>query len=664
MFIELQKRIKQKANELFENNKVLYLLDTDKKRVWEAYINSFEDEEFRQEHNCNCCKSFMRQAGGLVAINSKGQIESIWDIDLDDLDEYAETVKSIQKYLKKLLVKDIFLNDTARVGVEKNVSNKDVIWDHLFLDVKRSFVKPKTNIPTLKAEARSSKETLQRSFDAITVDAVKTALELIAQKSIYRGNESKPALEAFENAQREYLKIKNIRQKDAYCWFSSQKVGAAISRIKNSAFGTFLLDISEGKDLELSLRAYERMVAPYNYKRPKAIVTPKMVNEAKKKLADLGLTHCLNRRQLTTDDLNVNNSLYVDRAFKGIDVFDEIIEDSLVNPKSLKKVEEVDVETFVKDILPHSSSIKALVENRHFNNFVSLVGSNEESEKTLFKWNNNFSWSYTGEVADSIKEKVKKAGGNVNGIFRISLSWHSHDDLDLHLLCPNERVNFQHKYGKCGARLDVDMNAGSFLNLAPVENIFWEAAPHAEGKYKVIVNNYTKRDVGQDGYEVEIENKEASEIFNFSSGTNPRHKGNHVIVEFTYSKTDGFKVLTENSGNIYSQEKWGVKTATWTKVNAITLSPNFWQNETGNKHYFFFLENCIPDEKVRSFYNEFLNDDLNRNHKRVFEVLGNKMELKEVNNPLAGIGFSETIPNEIFLQVEGNFKRTIKLKIK
>ena len=35
-----------------------------------------------------------------------------------------------------------------------------------------------------------------------------------------------------------------------------------------------------------------------------------------------------------------------------------------------------------------------------------------------------------------IKEKVKNAGGNVNGVLRCSLSWFNYDDLDIHVKEP------------------------------------------------------------------------------------------------------------------------------------------------------------------------------------------------------------------------------------
>jgi hypothetical protein len=72
------------------------------------------------------------------------------------------------------------------------------------------------------------------------------------------------------------------------------------------------------------------------------------------------------------------------------------------------------------------------------------------------------------------------------------------------------------------------------------------------------------------------------------------------------------------------------------------------------------LENCVSDEKIRPFYNEFLREDLAQDRK-VFELLGSKIEVDKVPNELSGLGFSETIKNHLFVQVEGSFKRVLKV---
>lgn len=76
---------------------------------------------------------------------------------------------------------------------------------------------------------------------------------------------------------------------------------------------------------------------------------------------------------------------------------------------------------FVTNVLPHSKDVQILVENKHIPNFVTLTAPENPDAGQLFKWKNNFAWVYNGSMADSFKEKVKAAGGNVNGFLRCSL---------------------------------------------------------------------------------------------------------------------------------------------------------------------------------------------------------------------------------------------------
>src|SRR5690606_11463223 len=111
-----------------------------------------------------------------------------------------------------------------------------------------------------------------------------------------------------------------------------------------------------------------------------------------------------------------------------------------------------------------------------------------------------------------------------------------------------------------------------------------------------------------------------------------------------------------------SKEKWGVKSNTFVKVKQCMLSPNYWQQSVGNKHYFFILDKCVSDEKPRPFFNEFLRNDLD-SHKKVLEVLGGKVKIEDTPNQLSGLGFSETQRNNFTVRVKGAFTRILKVNI-
>lgn len=659
MFETLKKQVQHQFKTLTDNG-VIFTTNPNRDKIWEVYLNAIPEEK-RQYNNCNCCKSFMRQYGGLVGIKNN-KIITLWDFELED-GEYSEAVKELRRFVASLPIADRFLNDFHKLGTDKNLDReKNIIHHHFSLVAPNSVIKRKDNIPTELAKHRDMKNLFERAVNEITPDAVDTVLELIGQNSLYRGTEFKGMLDGFRKAQKTALNVVSGLRGN-YCWVESEKVGPAVCCIRNTSIGTLLQDISEGKELDIAVSSFERIVAPSNYKRPTSLVTPKMVDAAKNRLEELGLTGALKRRQLDSRDITAENALYVYRPLKNEDdIFEQIKTDNVINPKSLSKVEEISMDDFIKNVVPTSKNIRVLLENRHSSNFVSLVGPVEEGP-TLFKWDNNFSWSYNGEVADSIKERVKSAGGNIEAAIRVSLSWHNHDDLDLFVVEPaGYKIYFGNKGVKSptGGILDVDMNAGCGTTRKPVENITWKNIPKS-GKYTVHVKNFALREHKDDNFEIEIEID--GELHNFSF-KNPQNQATTEVATIVVSSNGEVTVKgsTGKAGQYSSKENWGLKTGVFHQVNVITLSPNHWGTNVGNKHVFFMLENCKTDQKVRPFYNEFLKEELSKDRK-VFEILGSKIQVESREKELSGLGFSETISNHVFVEVEGTFKRTLKVKI-
>jgi hypothetical protein len=174
--------------------------------------------------------------------------------------------------------------------------------------------------------------------------------------------------------------------------------------------------------LEEAVRKYEAVTAPSNYKRSKPIFTKKMLEDAQKTITELGYLDSLERRYANADDITVNNILFSNRdTAKRIEgassLFDELSKETKKSPKKFDRVETITIDKFIEDVLPTATDIEAYVENKHKSNFVSLIAPVNKNSKTMFKWNNNFSWAYSGNVTDSIvKQNVKNAGGNVDGV--------------------------------------------------------------------------------------------------------------------------------------------------------------------------------------------------------------------------------------------------------
>jgi hypothetical protein len=654
MFTNLKKLVQEQFVAMQKLGALLQT-DTNRDQIWSAYLSAFP-EELQQEHNCNCCKSFIRQVGNVVIITPDLQIVSIWDVDVEQVsEELRAPVKALRDYVLSCPIRGLFHVVDKDVGKDRNFSEKhQVVFEHFFSPVPSSAFA--SNVPTLSGEVRESRNVFMRGLIEITDEALQIVLELIAQGSLYRGNDYKHLLQGLQDRKAQLAALPP-EQREAFFWHVALTRPAAEVRVKNTSIGTLLTDLSEGKELEVAVKAFEKMVAPANYKRPTALVTPRMVEDAKKTLEGLGMLSALERRRLDTRDLGPHNALFVHRGTEATkDVFAKLTEEAPVKVQSLSKCEAVSIEVFQKDILPSCKSIRLLVENRHMGNFATLTGAVDPAANNIFKWESSFGWSYTGGVADSIKERVKAAGGKVDGWGRISLSWSNFDDLDLALVGKGQHVYYANKISKSlSAQLDVDMNAGRGHTRQPVENIHIASAL-PDGDYSIQIKQFSQRETTKVGYELEIEM--GGERFATSVAQSP--KGTDRI---DFKMAQGACVLDASKFSHHSRSvaKWNVMTQQWRTVKAITLSPNHWNKPTGNKHWFFMLEGCVSDEETRPFYNEFLCDELSANRK-VMEVLASKITVASAEGAeLSGLGFSETIRNEVYLEVEGAFKRVIKV---
>lgn len=669
MFHQFKVALKKHFENMVSLNRDLYVVNFDKDRLWDIYLMTFPEEE-RQEHNCNCCRQFIKNFGGIVVINPDDySLESIWDIPLLP-EPFATVAETMSNYIKGNSIRCTFIHDHKKMGTDSNLAltadGSTIRWEHLYCELPDSkiFKDRRVSIASKEGEMTTSKTVFKRALDEISQEAIEIVLDLINQKALYRGEEFQSNLNTFLNIKKLYAKVP-ANKKDNWCWFTLPN-NIFISHIRNNAIGTLLVDISEGRDLDSAVTAFERIMAPANYKRPKALITKRMIEEAQKTVVELGIEDSLARRHASISDITVNNVLFLNRnAKKALNVFDALKEDVKVNPQKLSKVTEVSIEEFIKNILPNSEGIELLMENRLISNLVTLTAPVNPEAKSIFKWKNNFGWSYNGNIADSgIKEKVTSYGGNVNGELRISIGWLGLTDLDLHVVEPGgNHIFYNHKQGH-GGRLDLDMNGLDKSSEKPVENVIYtDKDSMKEGRYLVSVHTFNVRGNGPEGFEAEIECQGKTYHFNHTyAGKRTRNGETIEVAQFEYSKKDGVKIISSIPEVNSDKEVWDITTNKFQKVSIMMMSPNYWdgQEGIGNKHYFFMLEGCKNPDSVRGFFNEYLSPELTP-HRKVFEALGSKMATPYNEDQLSGLGFSSTVRNSVICKVLGAFERIIKI---
>lgn len=724
-FHKLKHAVERQFDKLARHD--MFRTEVDKDQLWENYLASFPpgtNPMFRErtEHDCSCCRQFIKQIGNTVAIID-GEVVSVWDIQVDE-PAYQAVVDSMSRLVKSQKIVNIFLYPEKNAGTDKNYEQGEtrvMTWEHFHVNIPwgrnqgKNYYRPKANIPTELSDARATHDVFLRGLTELTQDSIDTVLDLISQNSLYRGNEYRENLKAFDKLKRKVDKL-NFRRvdeadystlhclcgasfkwqgvddglevwkaehtphltaaQDLFVWENLDKVGGSVSRIRNTAIGTLLIDLSrieKGEEKELdfvgAVKKFETSImAPSNYKRPTALVTQKMIDAAKKTVEELGLTDALERRYAHLPDIKAPDIIFADHSAKKVikGVFDDLPLKSVI-PKNLDKVETVSIEKFIKDIVPQVDSIEVFFDNKYVNNLVSLIAPAHKDSKPLFKWNNEFSWSYNGDFADSIKERVKKAGGNVTSDLCCRLAWYNYDDKDLHM---KEAGGFEIYYGQkrspfTNGQLDVDMNV-SPTTREPVENIFYgNRHKMTEGTYELFVNQFNYRESIDVGFEVEIDY--LGDIRRFAYEKPLRQKENVTVAKFKYTHAKGIEIIESLSESSSSKTVWGLKTQDFHKVNVLMLSPNYWHGTIeaegiGNKHYFFMLADCVNDGQARGFFNEFLRSDLDK-HRKVIEMVGAKMKTGESKDQLSGLGFSDTKRAEILVRVKGTFIRMLRVQV-
>lgn len=637
--------------------------------LYEEYLAAFPEGtnpifKTRGEHDCGCCRHFIRRAGSVVTVDELGCLCTVWDqAALVALGPYRAVAERLQDIVRTASIADLF-----RVGDREGSfgaatsrsfdkdSGRAITWQHLYTgEIPRAL---RSATPDqVRGDYRTTVQVFARGLVELTPDAVETVLSLIGANALYRGEEHKPAVVQFQKAQRAFLSKGAGRERSVFAWANA---GNSAARFRNTVIGTLVQDLSEGRELEDAVASFETKVAPQNYKRTTALITPGMVKKAMETIEALGLESALERRFAVLGDISVNDVLWTDGAARplmkggiGDVLMAHAVAASRIADSDDGRAESIGLDEFVAEVLPKTTGLEILFKGEHVGNLMSLTAPVHPEPKRLFRWDNDFAWSYGGNVADSIKERVKKAGGKVEGaVLRVSLSWFNFDDLDLHVHEPDGRgvraigghIFFANKRGSTGGVLDVDMNAGGPRSREAVENVVWASSP-PDGAYRVVVNNYAHRETIDPGFVIEVESDGKLSHFSYNKAV----RGQQDVFVVTLHLKGGIVDRVEvgdpaiTAANV-SQEKWGLKTEQYVKVRAVTLSPNYWgDSAVGNKHTFFVLEGARSDEATRGFYSEFLHPRLEP-HRKVFEVIGDKTKCESTGPQLSGLGFSSTKP--------------------
>lgn len=650
------------------------------------------------------------EACNKAIISSK--IKDVFFESYDELNRnlnYEKTNKSQSVY--KLGIETIYkqysIEEEEKYGYIKSdgsyIVDFDKVYefDHFYIELPKKFVSfgdviPKdselysTNqsLSQIIAYFRDKHNVFKRCLLEIKLDILILAKELINQGSLLDGKAHLHAVEDMIIYKTGYDKLlKEGKNVNNLIWVTSYDIPERVAKFKNTLIGKFCSDLSDGIDINKACVEWNKNVDPVNYMKAKSPITDKQIKEAKKYVEENGYIESFNRRLATIDDIIASEILHMsngDGKIKEISIFDNIKTSHTQHKKvDYDKVEEVCIEKFMKDILPTATSIEAMFENRMVGNLVTMTKAVSNTAKRITKWTSaatNYSWSYNGNLAgkSQLTQMVEEKGGRVDGVFRFTHSWNEIEPnqslMDLHVFMPGcefndnlkghfyttgQRVGWNNRTDhKSGGTQDVDYVHQAPIGYVPVENItFPELSKLPEGVYTCRIHNWSFRKTGGRGKaEIAFEGNIYQYIY-------PSTKNNEWVTVAEVTLKNG-KFSIKHCLPVVNDTKkvWNIDTNKFHKVNLVCKSPNHWsENNIGNLHYFFMLENCKTDKPVRSFHNENLTTDLLK-HRKVLEVLGSQSLIEPTEKQLSGLGFNSTIPDELLVKVKGSSQRMFKIK--
>lgn len=587
--------------------------------------------------------NFIRRVGNLAMITPDYKLVSLWDFESSTLFENAR--EALSNAIHNGQIVDIYLEKERIAGHKPNADNENpnIIWEHYYVELPDKLVNTK-DIDTKKHEARDAHDVLKRTVQEVNIEDLHTVIDLIQENNLYRGQEFLSNLQKWVALKEDYDK----NPSEEYLWFNAIKHGRSVG-YRSTVIGTLISDLYDGTDLETAIKLYESKVAPHNYKRPKSIVTTKMVEDAKETLEKLGFLESIYRRAAKLTDIPADKILFTSQEQKALNVFDDMTKDSKASTKKTK-IEDAK-EMSIKDLLAELKDLQKLEllpTNALQANQLVLTEAVIQDAPSPFLWSNTLSWAYiNSDTADAVTIRVKNAGGNVDGDVRVSLSWDNKDDLDLSVrIAGYSKIYFGNRQA-FGGELDVDANVTEIMD-EPVENIFWHSTYDLpNGTYQVIVDNYRKRTNDKPGFTLQFATTEGIQTFTYADN-DVNHK--HLL---TFEKSNGSVQLTYIHNQLKIQNK-SISADKFIEVKHVLMSPNTWEKEIGNKHFILLTDGIEVNEPVRGFFNEQLNSQLTP-HRKVTEILGSKLKIQPVefesNDVAKGYGFSETMDANLILRL-------------
>lgn len=356
----------------------------------EVFLSGLAGEQ--QDHTCATCRGFFRRYGGLVSIDPKtGKLTSLaWD-ESSVPEEYKRAVYLLRQTVESSAVRDVFYHEAGIHGVPQSEAYPNFTHFHFIAEqgrYKQNMVAP---LSQHVAKARENFAMLAKSIPAFTMNTLWDAARLFTADTVLASS-TKHVLTLDE-----YIKfredIQNVTERNArsaVIWHHVATNYDGVVLIKNSVLGEFLSNLQD-TGYERAKTAFLRQTQGDVYQRPQTAPKPQAINEAEKRIEELGLGTALERRYADLDDIPTTEWHWLpteaDTATAKTSVFAHLKE---ANARAAVTTRvnggTMSFEKFLRQVLPTAENIDLLTSPNHRYAFTGLITAVHPEALPIIAW--------------------------------------------------------------------------------------------------------------------------------------------------------------------------------------------------------------------------------------------------------------------------------------
>lgn len=277
--------------------------------LWGLFLDSLP-AGMRQTYNCNICRRFVEQFGGLVTIDPEdgSSFPAMW--------HHSSVPAAFERAFSKLLfavegakVTGVFMVDSRRKDQPKAFPTHLGVpmtgpWHHFAVDaMKGGFGHVFTSIAGKTANQRAAElaqdfQGLQRALAEYPLTVITEAVRMLDSGELYRSEVALTTAKWLMALQQslERPKRQTVIQKANKVWHAVASAPLGFAHVRSGVLGTLLQDIQDGLPAKAVAERWQEKLNPTQYRRMTAAPKAGQVARAEELVEKMGLACALKRR--------------------------------------------------------------------------------------------------------------------------------------------------------------------------------------------------------------------------------------------------------------------------------------------------------------------------------------------------------------------------------